>query len=782
MLKRWLSLCLIVLLTLPVISYFSLPFIAKNVVESWLTDQGFQKPVFSVEYPSHRELRISQLSVEKHTDNRISTLSAGPVTITYDPWKLLFNGELTRIEIPSASLDIAMTGKAVQDKTETPDTTRFDLAQLIPDQWLGFAPAEELVIGQLDVKWHGPEQPFYRFTGNIYLTQKQLLTRVLSSINNRQLSHTDVTLFRDNRFQINVIDQQATDTGPIVRLTGQLTQNDASITLQALHSVDLAKTYQMLQQLEFSQIEVIPSINGSYSGDTEISFGKDYAGDMHAWLASIKATQQNQFNVWIEQPYDGIGSVHLNFISDISLSQPSSIKQSLSIVVSAGSKVSLSDLQHDGWSTANMSATLANPLTIKATDTTSIEPFKITLSMGTVSQGTISTPNLRVTPQPISLSFGDIDLSLKKTRVVFNAPQIQTYLNTTTLPAIQASGNIYVRLPEIKAGISLDSHSLSLQSAISLTANLDKDLIDAQWRIKEVDLAKSQAQWRPHLASSWPEKLTFMSGDYAQSGHFTWRSSRLDGVISHTVSNLSLTQDRLAVTGIAIDSKTFLRGDRIDEQGHLHIDKIDAGIEINNIQSQFRINNLGADNSIADISHFSGTMLGGSFQLAPFYGALNPLSINTDLFLRDLSLDALLKLEQQPGLSGEGIIDGDLPFRLTNSGFYITDGKLQARGPGIIRYRPDASIQALRESYLGLGIALDALSDFHYRELSIGANYTPDGALVLKTHLAGNNPAWNNGQPVNFSMNIEENLLKLMKTLQFTDELTNTIEKRYRTP
>ncbi|SFG55221.1 YdbH domain-containing protein [Neptunomonas qingdaonensis] len=799
-LKRWLSLCLIVLVALPVLSYLSLPFIAKNVVEIWLTDQGFQKPVFSVEYPSHRELLISQLSVEKHTENRISTLSAGPVTIKFDPWKLLFNAELTRIEIPSANLDIAMTGKAPQDEaetTDTSDTSSFDLSQLMPDQWLELAPAQELVIGQLDVKWYGPDQPFYRFTGNIYLTQKQLLTRVLSSINERKLSHSDITLFRDNRFQINVIDQQASGSGPIVRLTGLFIQNDASITLQALHSVDLGKIYQIAQQLEIPQMEIIPPINGSYSGDTEISFAKDFTGNLDAWLLSINAIQQNQLQARIEQPYDGIDSINLDLTSELSLLQPGSLKHgsvnpgsvnsssvnpaplnhSISIVVSADSKVSLANLEQAGWSTANATATLDNALTIKIAEKTDIEPFKMTLNTGKVSNSTS-----QIIPQPISLSFSNTDLALKKTQVVFNAPQIQTHLNTTTLPAIQASGNIYVQLPEIKAGISLGSNALSLQSAISLAANLDKALIDAQWRIKEIDLAKTQAQWRPYLATLWPEKLTFISGEYSQSGHFKWLSGRLDGVISHFVSKISLTQDRLAVIGASIDSKTFLRGERIDEQGSLRIDKIDAGVEINDIQSQYRLNKLGTNNSIADISHFSGTLLGGSFQLAPFYSVLNPLTINTDLFLRGLSLDALLKLEQQPGLSGEGILDGDLPLRFTSSGIYITDGIVQARGPGIIRYRPDASIQALRQSYLGLGIALDALADFHYHELSVGANYTPDGVLLLKTHLAGNNPAWNNGQAVNFSLNIEENLLNLLKTLQFTDELTNTIEKRYRTP
>lgn len=783
-LKRWFLLCLIALLVVPVISYLSLPFIAKNVVENWLIDQGFQKPAFSVEYPSHRELLISQLSVEKHTDNRISTLSAGPVTIKYDPWTLFFNGELTRIEIPLASLDIAMTGTATEaeaETTDTSDTTPFDLSQLMPDQWLGFAPAEELVIGQLDVQWHGPNQPFYRFTGNIYLTQQQLLTRVLSSINERKLSHSDITLFSDNRFQINVIDQQENDTGPIVGLTGLLSQNDSYITLQALHSVNPGKIYRMAQQLELPQIEEIPPIQGLYSGSTDISFAKNYTGSLDAWLLSIKVTQQNQLNIKIEQPYDGIESVHLELASDISFEQTSSPENTpnpfLSVTVSPESKVSLFNLKKDNWSVVNASATLNTPLQISRAEKTSIEPFRVTLATGTITK-----PSLQLTSQPITLSLSEIDLDLKKALVVFNAAQIHTKLSTTQLPAIQATGNIYVQLPEIKAGISLDSHSVSLQSAISMAANIDKELIDAQWRIKEVDFAKNQATFRPLLANSWPEKLTFMSGEYAQTGHFKWYSGRLDGVLNHTVNNVSLTHDRIAVIGASINSKTFLRGERIDEQGSLHIDKVDAGIEINNIQSQFRLNKLGTENSIADISHFSGTLLGGSFQLAPFYSVLNPLSINTDLYLRGLSLDALLKLEQQPGLSGEGILDGDLPLRLTSGGFYISNGKIQAREPGLIRYRPEESIQALRESYLGLGIALDALSNFHYHELSIAANYMPDGALLLKTHLAGKNPTWNNGQAVNFSMNIEENLLDLLKTLQFTDELTNTIEKRYRTP
>jgi len=55
-----------------------------------------------------------------------------------------------------------------------------------------------------------------------------------------------------------------------------------------------------------------------------------------------------------------------------------------------------------------------------------------------------------------------------------------------------------------------------------------------------------------------------------------------------------------------------------------------------------------------------------------------------------------------------------------------------------------------------------------------------DGTALLNTRLKGYNPDWNNSQPIDFSVNIEENIPTLIQTLQFTDKLTRSIEKRYR--
>jgi hypothetical protein len=754
-------------------AYFSLPFIAKNVVESWLMEQGFQKPLFTVEYPSHKELLISQLSVEKHAQNRVSRLSAGPITITYNPWALLLTGELARIVIPSASLDIAMSGTQYNSTTEETDMPSFDIVDLLPDQWLGFVPADELVIGQLDVRWHGPNQPYYRFTGNIYLTQQQLLTRVLSSVNSHPIAHADITLLADNRFQVNVIDQNTPIVDPIFRMVGQLTHDDTSIILQSLHSLDIGKAHQAIKLLKLPEIEKIPSSNGSYSGKTELSVVRHFTGNITQWLASLKITQHNQLNMWFEHPHASIGTLHTHLSSEISLTNI----QDVTIKIADDSSLIVYQAQEGEWAMEKMELKLNTPLNIHSDSDISIEPFKATLTPDPTGNS-----DIQLSSHPISLAISDIDVKQQRALIVFNAEQVRSTLNKITLPAIQAQGNIYIKLPEIKTGISLTSDSFPLNGAISVTANLDKEQFDAQWRIKEILLSESQSQWRPYLPFEWPEKLTLQSGSYTQAGYFQWFSGRLDGSITHTIDNLSFAQDNVAVSGAFINSSTQFRGNRIDEQGSVKIDKIIAGADITNLYTEFRLNKLGTDNAIANISHLSGNILGGSWQAAPFYTALSPLNINTDITLNELSLDELLKLEQQPGLSGEGRLEGHLPLHYSSAGFHVTDGKISARGAGIIRYQPDEGVQALRKSYIGLGIALDALSNFHYRHLTVQANYAPDGTLLLENNIEGTNPDWNNGQAVNFSVNIEENLLKLLKTLQFTDKLTETIEKRYRTP
>ena len=76
-----------------------------------------------------------------------------------------------------------------------------------------------------------------------------------------------------------------------------------------------------------------------------------------------------------------------------------------------------------------------------------------------------------------------------------------------------------------------------------------------------------------------------------------------------------------------------------------------------------------------------------------------------------------------------------------------------------------------------LGQALKVLDNFLFRDLELKVNYQPDGTLFLDTSLKGHNPDWQRGQPIDFNIRIEQNLLKLLQALQFSDNLDKHIQQ-----
>ena len=144
-----------------------------------------------------------------------------------------------------------------------------------------------------------------------------------------------------------------------------------------------------------------------------------------------------------------------------------------------------------------------------------------------------------------------------------------------------------------------------------------------------------------------------------------------------------------------------------------------------------------------------------------------------------LPLNNILALEQQPSLTGKGTLAGELPFRFEGNQLWIDKGNITSTDSGFIRYIANPKVKALAKSNAGLEIALQVLENFQYEVLSIGVSYQPNGDLLLKNNLSGSNPDWQQGQPIDFSINIEENLLQLLKTLQFSDNLNDKIQDKY---
>ena len=171
-------------------------------------------------------------------------------------------------------------------------------------------------------------------------------------------------------------------------------------------------------------------------------------------------------------------------------------------------------------------------------------------------------------------------------------------------------------------------------------------------------------------------------------------------------------------------------------------------------------------------------LLGGRLWLDPGEADLNAGTQQLNAHLRGLQLPLLLEAYPAEGLSGTGVIDGELQLQRSEAGVSIERGSLQAREPGgVLRFR-SAKIQALGQSNPAMRLVTEALDDFHYDLLASDVHYAADGTLDLGLKLHGRNPALEGGRPINLSINLEENIPALLTSLQLSDRVSETIQKR----
>ena len=149
------------------------------------------------------------------------------------------------------------------------------------------------------------------------------------------------------------------------------------------------------------------------------------------------------------------------------------------------------------------------------------------------------------------------------------------------------------------------------------------------------------------------------------------------------------------------------------------------------------------------------------------------------LEIKELDLARVVALEQQQQIEASGTLDGKLPFVLTHTGIRIVNGALHATpAGGVIRYHATEPVQSMAAANPNLKLAVQAFGNYHYQKLDVGVNYTENGDLVLIVAMAGRNPDWNAGQPINLNINLAENIPMLLRSLRSGDDIGAQFQKR----
>ena len=283
--------------------------------------------------------------------------------------------------------------------------------------------------------------------------------------------------------------------------------------------------------------------------------------------------------------------------------------------------------------------------------------------------------------------------------------------------------------------------------------------------------------------SAWPAALELSSGRLSGEGKLTQPAGGGTPTASLTLDARGLAGifDRSEISGLDARLTAGLHRDRLRlDIGELRLAEINPGFTFGPLllrghyeaavdqPTQGRLTWQTAETRI----------LGGRFWLPAGTLDLAAPQQRLSARLEGVQLGDVLAAYPTEGLSGSGLIDGSFDVQRSAAGLSVQDGKLAARVPGgVLRFR-SPKIEALGQANPAMKIVTEALHNFHYDLLTSDVRYDERGKLNLGLRLNGRNPALEGGRPINFSINLEEDIPALLTSLQLSDRVSETIQRR----
>jgi hypothetical protein len=274
-----------------------------------------------------------------------------------------------------------------------------------------------------------------------------------------------------------------------------------------------------------------------------------------------------------------------------------------------------------------------------------------------------------------------------------------------------------------------------------LGGTLDMDLA-LQWQ--QASSAEAALSWQGTLAAGLDQGAGFY-GEQFFSGLNTRFTARLD-------STLPLLLD-LPPTDLQVAA-------------------VDIGFPLTDLNASLRID--GAAGTM-HLQEFSAVLLGGT--LSADEAVYDPEAERNEFTLRfaGLRLADVVTLVAYEGVNASGAVSGEIPLTIDASGVEVKAGRLAADAPGgLIRYQG-----AVAGGNAALNLVNQALSNYRFDNLQSSVDYTPDGELVLGMQLQGSNPDMNNGQRINLNLNLSNNVVDLLESLQAGRAIEDFFQERY---
>jgi len=194
------------------------------------------------------------------------------------------------------------------------------------------------------------------------------------------------------------------------------------------------------------------------------------------------------------------------------------------------------------------------------------------------------------------------------------------------------------------------------------------------------------------------------------------------------------------------------------------IGRVDPAMPLDQVEAEFRIEP--AARPRLHIAHAQADFAGGRLGLGETVLDLARARNEVTVDMKGVDLSRLLERLRVEDVSGTGRLDGSIPVVLQDGTALVSDGHLEAQGPGVLHVRSEAAKSALGGAGDQVRLMLSALEDFRYESLSATLNMPGDDEASVTVHMKGNNPAVLEGYPFAFNIDLTGNLGKLLGALR----------------
>lgn len=264
-------------------------------------------------------------------------------------------------------------------------------------------------------------------------------------------------------------------------------------------------------------------------------------------------------------------------------------------------------------------------------------------------------------------------------------------------------------------------------------------------------------------------------GGLALDGRFDWGAAGAGTRLELLLDNLSFSIGGIDVRGVnsvlSFDSRRWRERSARQE---IAVAAVDMGVPLRDGVVALRFDNRGR----LLVEEMRWQLAGGRLDSRDI--VLDPTAPRRafDLDVSGVDVGALAELFRLEGLSATGTLDGRIPLTIVGTDVVIANGELHAREPGRLSYSPAIYPAGLGAQGQGVGLMLQALTNFQYEELRLKLDREIGGEAVIGVHLKGRNPDFYDGYPVDFNLNLSGRLDEIVRQGLEGYQVPDRIRKR----